>query len=94
MFFHSFSTKKLNLSVLRYCECYAAGIHCEGCNCTNCQNNVENEAVRQEAVEATLGRNPNAFKPKIDSSPLRLRDHGVRNLILCSLRLFLMPCGC
>ncbi|KAK4768958.1 hypothetical protein SAY86_027108 [Trapa natans] len=59
-----------------YCECYAAGIYCEGCNCMNCQNNVENEAVRQEAIEAILGRNPNAFKPKIDSSPLRLRNHG------------------
>ncbi|KAK4792505.1 hypothetical protein SAY86_022940 [Trapa natans] len=42
----------------------------------HCQNNIENQAVRQEAIEATLGRNPNAFKPKIDNSPLRLRDHG------------------
>ncbi|OWM86615.1 hypothetical protein CDL15_Pgr015650 [Punica granatum] len=59
-----------------YCECYAAGMYCDGCNCTSCQNNVENEAVRQEAVELTLGKNPNAFKPKIDSSPLRLKDCG------------------
>ncbi|KDP34194.1 hypothetical protein JCGZ_07765 [Jatropha curcas] len=52
-----------------YCECFAAGIHCNGCNCINCYNNVENEAARQEAVGATLERNPNAFRPKIASSP-------------------------
>ena len=35
----------------------------------NCCNNLENESARQEAVEATLDRNPNAFRPKIDASP-------------------------
>ncbi|KAF5742978.1 putative transcription factor [Tripterygium wilfordii] len=57
-----------------YCECFASGIYCDGCNCVNCYNNVENEAARREAVEATLERNPNAFRPKIASSP-----HGTRN---------------
>nr|GME18921.1 Protein tesmin/TSO1-like CXC 5 [Ipomoea batatas] len=57
-----------------YCECFASGIYCDGCNCVNCHNNVENEAARREAVEATLERNPNAFRPKIASSP-----HGVRD---------------
>ncbi|XVF89197.1 hypothetical protein PTKIN_Ptkin19aG0110900 [Pterospermum kingtungense] len=57
-----------------YCECFAAGIYCNGCNCINCHNNVENEAARQEAVGATLERNPNAFRPKIASSPHRTRD--------------------
>ncbi|KAE9613964.1 putative transcription factor Tesmin family [Lupinus albus] len=56
-----------------YCECFASGIYCDGCNCVNCYNNVENEAARREAVEATLERNPNAFRPKIASSP-----HGAR----------------
>ncbi|XP_038880602.1 protein tesmin/TSO1-like CXC 5 [Benincasa hispida] len=56
-----------------YCECFASGIYCDGCNCTNCHNNVENEASRREAVETTLERNPNAFRPKIASSP-----HGTR----------------
>ncbi|OUZ99985.1 CRC domain [Macleaya cordata] len=56
-----------------YCECFASGVYCDGCNCTNCSNNVENESSRQEAVEATLERNPNAFRPKIASSP-----HGTR----------------
>ncbi|XP_059634953.1 protein tesmin/TSO1-like CXC 5 isoform X2 [Cornus florida] len=52
-----------------YCECFASGIYCDGCNCVNCHNNVENEAARREAVEATLERNPNAFRPKIGNSP-------------------------
>ncbi|XP_055824965.1 protein tesmin/TSO1-like CXC 5 isoform X2 [Solanum dulcamara] len=56
-----------------YCECFASGIHCDGCNCANCLNNVSSEGARREAVEATLERNPNAFRPKIASSP-----HGAR----------------
>uniref|UniRef100_A0A2C9W758 CRC domain-containing protein n=1 Tax=Manihot esculenta TaxID=3983 RepID=A0A2C9W758_MANES len=52
-----------------YCECFAAGLHCNGCNCLNCYNNVENEDARQKAVGATLERNPNAFRPKIAGSP-------------------------
>ncbi|KAJ9529510.1 hypothetical protein QJQ45_013863 [Haematococcus lacustris] len=55
----------------RYCECFASGRHCEGCNCTNCFNNRENEVTRQTAVEAILERNPNAFRPKIQGSEQR-----------------------
>lgn len=43
----------------------------------NCHNNIENEAARHEAVEATLERNPNAFRPKIASSPPAIRDSRV-----------------
>ncbi|XP_021739196.1 protein tesmin/TSO1-like CXC 5 [Chenopodium quinoa] len=56
-----------------YCECFASGIYCDGCNCVNCHNNVDHESARQEAIGATLERNPNAFRPKIASSP-----HGSR----------------
>jgi len=48
-----------------YCECFASGHYCDGCNCTSCCNNPQHEASRQEAVEATLERNPLAFRPKI-----------------------------
>ncbi|XP_022893371.1 protein tesmin/TSO1-like CXC 5 isoform X2 [Olea europaea var. sylvestris] len=67
-----------------YCECFASGVYCDGCNCVNCHNNVENEAARSEAVEATLERNPNAFRPKIASSPHGNRDirEDARDLIL------------
>lgn len=58
-----------------YCECFAAGIYCDGCNCVNCFNNVEHEALRKEAVEATLERNPHAFRPKIASSPGLQREN-------------------
>ncbi|CAN8326385.1 unnamed protein product [Cochlearia groenlandica] len=55
-----------------YCECFASGTYCNGCNCVNCFNNVDNEPARREAVNATLERNPFAFRPKVASSP-----HGV-----------------
>ncbi|KAL9263170.1 tesmin/TSO1-like CXC 5-like protein [Drosera capensis] len=57
-----------------YCECFASGVYCEGCNCNNCHNNVDNDAARKEAIEATLERNPNAFRPKIGNSPHGPRD--------------------
>ncbi|GLT54005.1 hypothetical protein SLA2020_272390 [Shorea laevis] len=63
-----------------YCECFAAGIYCDNCNCISCQNNVENEAARQEAVGATLERNPYAFRPKIACSPRESRGSMVHNL--------------
>ncbi|KAF8094315.1 hypothetical protein N665_0365s0003 [Sinapis alba] len=63
---------KLSRCLKLYCECFASGTYCDGCNCVNCSNNVDNEPARREAVEATLDRNPNAFRPKIASSP-----HGV-----------------
>ena len=34
-----------------------------------CQNTLENEAERQEAIKATLERNPGAFEPKIGATP-------------------------
>ncbi|KAG0462676.1 hypothetical protein HPP92_021152 [Vanilla planifolia] len=57
-----------------YCECFASGVYCDGCNCANCFNNAKNEAIRYEAVEVTLERNPNAFRPKIGNSPHATRD--------------------
>lgn len=62
-----------------YCECFASGNYCgPECNCLSCCNNAENEATRQEAVEATLERNPNAFRPKIAPSP-DVKSEQVRN---------------
>jgi hypothetical protein len=70
-----------NFATARYCECFAAGIYCDGCNCINCHNNVDNETARQEAVGITLERNPNAFKPKIASSPQKPEVSMVSNSI-------------
>ena len=48
-----------------YCECFASGRYCDGCNCNNCHNNRDHESLRQTAVVAILDRNPNAFRPKV-----------------------------
>ncbi|KAK7838304.1 protein tesmin/tso1-like cxc 6 [Quercus suber] len=61
--------------IVRYCECFAGGIYCDGCKCANCYNDVENEDVRIAAIEGILERNPSAFKPKIANSPLKTLDN-------------------
>jgi hypothetical protein len=48
-----------------YCDCFASGEFCDGCNCVNCFNNIEHEETRQAAVSTILERNPTAFRPKI-----------------------------
>lgn len=53
-----------------YCECFASGVYCNNCNCRNCCNNVMNEVRRKLAIETTLERNPDAFRPKIAQSPV------------------------
>ncbi|CAA7025940.1 unnamed protein product [Microthlaspi erraticum] len=57
-----------------YCECFASGSYCNGCNCLNCHNNLEHESSRQEAITTLLERNPDAFKPKIAGSPHGMND--------------------
>ncbi|XP_015695839.1 protein tesmin/TSO1-like CXC 7 [Oryza brachyantha] len=51
-----------------YCECFAKGRYCIGCNCTNCCNNVSHENARQDAINVVLERNPAAYMPKIWNS--------------------------
>lgn len=70
---------------VRYCECFASGTYCDGCNCLNCCNNVDNEPARREAIESTLERNPNAFRPKIASSPHDARDNRVYYIYILML---------
>ncbi|WVZ80617.1 hypothetical protein U9M48_028076 [Paspalum notatum var. saurae] len=47
-----------------------SGDYCDGCNCKQCGNTVENEKGRQEAINNTKLRNPNAFQPKIENGPI------------------------
>nr|GEU59553.1 protein tesmin/TSO1-like CXC 5 [Tanacetum cinerariifolium] len=58
-----------------YCECFASGIYCDGCNCVNRHNNKDNEPARRGAIETTLEQNPFAFRPKIAQSPHGKRDN-------------------
>lgn len=48
-----------------YCECFARGQTCDGCNCSNCMNNGHFDDERSKAIKMTLDRNPLAFYPKI-----------------------------
>ena len=65
-----------------YCECFASGRYCDGCNCRDCHNNKDHEDIRQQAVVGVLERNPNAFRPKVfvdedtnDSTSLGIKHH-------------------
>ncbi|KAG7231037.1 hypothetical protein INR49_025067, partial [Caranx melampygus] len=48
-----------------YCDCFANGVMCNNCDCSNCHNNAEHETKRHKAIKSCLGRNPDAFRPKI-----------------------------
>lgn len=48
-----------------YCECFAAELFCDGCNCNDCRNNTQYEDIRNKAMKDTRAKNPNAFKPRI-----------------------------
>lgn len=62
-----------------YCDCFAAGVYCEGCNCRDCMNTQVCEMMRRDAVAATLDRNPGAFKPKIKTVNLKGEALAVHN---------------
>jgi len=56
-------TKSMCLKL--YCDCFANGEFCSGCNCQNCHNNIEHESERSRSIKTCLERNPYAFHPKI-----------------------------
>lgn len=59
-----------------YCDCFAAGEMCNGCNCKDCLNEPESEE-RDKAVKLCLERNPYAFKSKEQSEEQhRLHQRG------------------
>lgn len=44
-----------------YCECFAKGRYCIGCNCINCYNVPTYEVIRTKAVAHIVNRNADAF---------------------------------
>ncbi|CAF1166446.1 unnamed protein product [Adineta ricciae] len=56
-------TKSMCLKL--YCDCFANGLNCQNCACLNCHNDARHEEERTKAINATLERNPNAFKSKM-----------------------------
>jgi len=58
----------------RYCDCFANGEFCNGCNCCSCANNLDHEVDRLRAIRACLERNPYAFHPKIGEQIMTAAD--------------------
>jgi hypothetical protein len=58
-----------------YCECFAAQIYCENCECVDCQNTSKHEKHVKKAKNSTLERNPFAFAPKISSPKSNFGQH-------------------
>lgn len=56
-----------------YCECYANGVYCDGCNCVDCLNTPNHEDSRKMAIQTTLEKNPGAFQPKISGNQLEMK---------------------
>ena len=52
-----------------YCDCFSAEKYCVGCNCTDCQNTSEFEAIRSKAIAVLKARSPLAFKSRIATKP-------------------------
>ena len=51
-----------------YCECFAAQIVCEGCNCNDCHNTSNHAAVRAKAMKDTKLKNPSAFEIRVNKN--------------------------
>jgi len=53
-----------------YCDCFKVGRLCEkGCTCNGCANKDENDPLRIVAMNATIEKNPVAFKPRVTADP-------------------------
>jgi len=51
-----------------YCECFAAQVVCEGCNCHDCHNTPNHNAVRAKAMKDTKLKNPSAFEIRVNKT--------------------------
>lgn len=59
-----------------YCDCFAAGEYCYGCNCKDCLNDKDSEE-REKAVKVSMERNPFAFRSKeLTEEQQRLHQRG------------------
>ena len=53
--------KKSNCMKL-YCDCFANGEKCVGCNCVNCSNVIGNEINIKKVYDEVVGKNPVSMK--------------------------------
>lgn len=62
-------TCKKNRCLLMYCQCLRQKLECGSrCKCLSCFNKSCYEDFRQVAIEEARARDPQAFRPKIDSN--------------------------
>ncbi|KAL4442236.1 hypothetical protein ABPG74_009254 [Tetrahymena malaccensis] len=55
-----------------YCDCFNQGQVCNSeCNCVECSNTEDNKAERESAIKQLQERNPDAFKPKIQTKEIK-----------------------
>jgi hypothetical protein len=50
-----------------YCDCFSAEQFCSGCKCDDCNNTPQHEDIREQAMKEVRAKNPQAFKPRIDT---------------------------
>ena len=56
---------KKSMCLKLYCECFAAGKYCGGCNCVGCYNMAEFESKRIEAVAQIAKKNPEGLNRRM-----------------------------
>lgn len=56
---------KKSFCIRLYCDCFTTQGFCsKECTCVNCMNNEENQAEREQVIQDTLAKNPQAFTSK------------------------------
>ncbi|XP_051239172.1 spexin prohormone 2 isoform X2 [Dicentrarchus labrax] len=61
-----------------YCECFANGVMCSNCDCSNCHNNAEHEMKRHKAIkshDASLETEGSKWTQDIESASLRANSN-------------------
>jgi hypothetical protein len=67
-----------------YCDCFRYSLYCGSvCKCNDCANNLARAAERQEAIDAIVERNPEAFHPRVKEDP---QSHSKGHLNGCHCR--------
>ena len=56
---------KMSMCLKLYCECFAAGQYCEGCNCVSCHNLSTHESERKAAFTKISKKNPAGYKRRM-----------------------------
>ena len=62
-----------------YCECFASGKYCAGCNCVDCHNTSEYDKARKDSIARISKKNPLGFIR-------RLPDNFKNQLVGCNCR--------